>query len=84
MCPLVRCDKTRVLWPQRCCLCFEKEGRGTQPKEHRSHSEIWRWEYNAVGMFQCVCKWESCQRKRNHEKGKLQEDSERQGSLQLN
>lgn len=31
--------KTRVLWPQRCCLCLEKEGRSVQPNKHRPHSE---------------------------------------------
>ncbi len=37
----------------------EKEGRGAQPKENCSHSETWRWEYSAFGMFQCIwnCQW---------------------------
>ncbi len=45
-------------------------------------------EYNAVGMFQCVWNWESCQRQRNQEKGyhdyeKILKDNLRQPATKL-
>lgn len=44
-------EKSRAFWLQRHYLCFEKEGRGIQPKEQCSHNETWRKEYYAVRIF---------------------------------
>lgn len=57
----------RAFWPQRHYLCFEKEGRGIQPKEQCSHNETWRKEYYAVKIFLVHLESGSSQGGRNHE-----------------
>lgn len=71
----------RILWSEQtklelCChgdtlYVWTEKWEAYNLKNTVPHNETRWWEYNAVGMLQCVRNWETCQGGRNHKERRI-------------